>query len=80
MQSLCTFKNIFGKPGKGVHSYRFMGVAVVDYALTILLAIVVTKLTDIPLVISTIICFAVGILFHTIFCVPTQATVFLGLA
>jgi len=80
MEGLCKFKHIFGKPGKGVHSYRFMGVALVDYALTILLAIILTKLTDIPLVISTILCFVIGILLHAVFCVPTQATIFLGLA
>ena len=80
MEGLCKFKNIFGEPGKGVHSHRFMGVAIVDYALTILLAILVTKLTKVPLVISTILCFVMGIVLHALFCVPTQATIFLGLA
>jgi hypothetical protein len=79
MEGLCKFKNIFGEPGKGVHSHRFMGVAIVDYALTILLAILVTKLTKLPLVISTILCFVMGIVLHALFCVPTQATIFLGL-
>lgn len=34
----CPFRNIFGAPGTGAHSYRFMGLAVVDTALTILVA------------------------------------------
>ena len=79
MFSLCDFKNIFGEPGKGVHSIRFMGAALVDYALTILLAMIITKFTKIPLVLSTILCFVIGILLHAIFCVPTQTTKFLGI-
>jgi hypothetical protein len=34
----CPYKNLFGAPGTGAHSYRFMGVAVVDTVLTILVA------------------------------------------
>lgn len=35
---LCKYKDVFGVPGHGVHAYRFLGVAVVDLALTILVA------------------------------------------
>lgn len=35
----CPYKNIFGAPGTGVHSIRFMGVAVADTVLTFLLAV-----------------------------------------
>ena len=28
--SLCQYKDIFGKPGEGAHSYRVANVAVVD--------------------------------------------------
>jgi hypothetical protein len=35
----CPYKHIFGAPGTGAHSYRFMGVAVADTALTFLLAV-----------------------------------------
>ena len=35
----CPYKNIFGAPGTGVHSIRFMGVAVADTVLTFLLAL-----------------------------------------
>lgn len=34
----CPYKNIFGAPGTGPHSIRFMGVAVVDTVLTFMLA------------------------------------------
>ena len=77
--SLCKYKNILGVPGKGVHSLKFLGVALNDYIGTILLAIITTKITEVPLVITTIGWFILGIVLHVIFCVPTQATTFLGL-
>lgn len=73
----CKYKDIFGIPGKGVHSYRFLDTAIFDYIGTIVLAAILTKLTDIPFVISTIIMFVLGILLHHVFCVPTNATRYL---
>lgn len=35
----CPYKNIFGEPGTGAHSIRFMGFAVADTVLTFLLAL-----------------------------------------
>jgi hypothetical protein len=36
--SLCKYKDIFGIPGKGVHSYRFFNIAIVDVFLTLVLS------------------------------------------
>jgi len=33
---LCKYKNALGIPKKGIHSYRFMGVAIADVIMTIL--------------------------------------------
>ena len=55
------YKDIFGEAGKGVHSYRFLNTALVDYLLTILGAILLTYLTDIPLVLTTIGLLVLGI-------------------
>lgn len=33
----CVFKDILGKPGQGIHSYRLFNIAIVDTALTVLL-------------------------------------------
>ena len=35
---LCKYKDIFGKVGKGIHSFRICNIAVVDVLLTILAA------------------------------------------
>jgi len=33
--SLCKYKNYFGEPGKGVHSYRIFNIAMVDVIQTL---------------------------------------------
>ena len=75
----CPYKYLFGVPGKGIHAYKFLDTAIVDYMGTILLAAILTKLTNIPFVISTILMFIIGIVLHALFCVPTGATRYLGI-
>ena len=78
MDCLKRYKDIFGKPNEGIHSYRFMGTAIVDYVDTILLTVIFTYLTNIPLVLSTIIVFVLGIVLHILFGVSTNSTKYLG--
>ena len=73
IMDLCKYSNIFGAPGTGVHSWKFHGTSLVDYFLTIIGAFILTQFTKIPLVITTIIMFILGIIFHYMFCVPTQS-------
>jgi len=73
------YKFMFGVPNKGIHKYKILNTAMFDYFSTILLAFILSKLTKIPLVISTIILFIVGILSHYLFGIKTDATMFLGL-
>jgi len=69
---LCQYKNIFGKVGEGVHSYRIFNIAIVDVLLTVLAAFIVHyfvpkyKVTTILLSL-----FGLGIIMHRIFCVRT---------
>ena len=69
--SLCKYKDIFGKPGKGVHSYRFMNIAVVDVAATLLVAFLIAYFTKRPFLNVSIILFILGIISHRLFCVTT---------
>jgi len=73
------FKNIFGEAGKGVHQYRLLDVALVDYLLTLVLAMLVSKLTGLPLVLSTILMFILAVVLHWLFGLQTSAVRFLGL-
>ena len=73
------YKNIFGEIGKGVHKYRFLNTALIDYTLTILVAILITYFTDIPLVLTTIGLLVLGIILHYLFGVNTNTLKYLGI-
>ena len=73
------YKNIFGKVGEGVHKYRFLNVAVVDYYLTIVFAMFITYITDIPLLLTTTGLLLFSILFHYLFGVQTNTLKYLGI-
>ena len=73
------YKNIFGMPGKGVHSIRFAGTALVDYVLTLLVAIITTFVTNIPLELTTIGWFIIGVVLHILFGVQTSTMKYLNI-
>ena len=79
---LCPFqkyRNIFGEPGKGAHSFRVLDVAIVDYVSTILLAFFLTYVTQIPVELTTIFSFILGIICHILFGVPTNTSQYLDM-
>jgi len=67
----CKYKNIFGEPGKGVHSYRLFNIAIVDVVLTLLIAIIITRYVEINYIYAIIGLIITGILIHRLFCVNT---------
>tara|TARA_B100001248_G_C27382194_1_gene457613 strand:- start:1554 stop:1838 length:285 start_codon:yes stop_codon:yes gene_type:complete len=79
MKYLEKYKYIFGKPKKGAHQYRFLDTAIVDYLLTIIGAIIITYFSGIPLVLTTIFLFILGIVLHILFGLPTNTTRYLGI-
>lgn len=68
---LCKYKDIFGKPNEGVHSYRFMGIAVVDVLATILVAYLLSHYMKFCFWKTLLILFVTGIIMHRLFCVKT---------
>ncbi len=68
---LCQYKNIFGEPGKGVHSYRLFGVAIVDVIFTIIGAYYISKFYQFPFSYTLLSLFILGIILHRLFCVRT---------
>ena len=73
------YKDIFGKPSESIHQYRFLGTAITDYLVTILIAVIITYFTKIPLVLTTIFAFLLGIVLHVIFVVETNTIRYLGI-
>ena len=80
--SICPFKKyseIFGRVDEGIHRFRILDTPVVDFVLTFLLAMLITWLTKIPLVITTLGCFLLGIIIHILFGVNTPVLTWLGI-
>lgn len=70
--NLCKYKNIFGSPNEGVHSYRIFDLAIVDIVGTIIGAYIIYKLTGYNFNKILISLFILGIILHKIFCVNTK--------
>jgi len=69
---LCKYKDLFGKVGKGLHSYRILNIAIVDVLFTVLGAFLIHFFFPK----SNFICillflFISGIILHRLFCVRT---------
>lgn len=70
---LCQYKDMFGKPRTGLHSYRVFDVAVVDVVGTFLLAAAIHYSTGkkYNYWLILIVLFVIGIILHKLFCVDT---------
>jgi len=71
MSGLCKYKDLIGKPGTGVHSIRFMGVAIVDVIVTLVGALLISYFTKKSFFVVAAILFILGIILHRLFCVRT---------
>jgi hypothetical protein len=69
--SLCEYKDIFGKPREGSHSYRVLNIAIVDVFATFLLAGVLSRVMSISIILVFIILVIISIPIHKMFCVDT---------
>jgi hypothetical protein len=73
------YRDLLGIPGKGVHSIRFINTPIVDYVLTLIAAMCTSLFTKVPLVITTIMWFLLGIILHILFGVQTTTLTYLGI-
>ncbi len=69
---LCEYKDIFGKPNQGAHSFRLGNIAIVDVLLTIIAAYFIATYFKLNLMATIGTLFALGIIAHRLFCVRTQ--------
>ena len=79
MFGLDRYKNIFGKPGKGIHRFRIFNIAIVDVLLTLLLAgiVKINFFQNVNYIIILIGTFILGIIMHQLFGVKTTVINFL---
>lgn len=71
---LCKYKDSLGKPNIGIHSYRLGGIAIVDYIMTLAVALFTSYLTKIPLNITTVFWLLLAMFLHWLFCVKTSGS------
>ena len=79
---MCIFKeysNFFGEARTGVHSFRILDAPIVDHFFTILLAMFITYFSKIPLELTIIVCYILGILGHYLFGVQTNTLDYLNI-
>lgn len=73
----CQYKDIFGKPGQGVHSIRIFNIAVVDMLLTIVAAVLIGKYFKLDakgIVWIFIVLLLTSLVVHEALCVETTLT------
>jgi hypothetical protein len=68
---LCKYKNALGEPGKGIHSYRLFGVAIMDVIMTIIGAYIISYFSNYSFIYTLVFLFILGIILHRLFCVKT---------
>ena len=71
MINFCQYKHIFGDPGEGVHRFRVLNIAVVDFILTVFLAYAISYYSGFSLYYVVPMTFLLGIILHRMFCVRT---------
>jgi hypothetical protein len=73
----CIYKDLFGLPNTGIHSYRLLNFAIVDVSLTVMAGVILSYIYKIHLMNGIIIFFILGIILHRLFCVNTKLNVIL---
>jgi hypothetical protein len=68
---LCKYRNALGVPGKGAHSIRLGGVAIVDVMMTLVGAYIIAHYARASLAWTVAGLFLLGIILHRLFCVRT---------
>ena len=69
--NLCQFRNMFGQPRQGIHSYRIYDIAIVDTVLTIILAYLISMYFSYNFWALLIFLLFFSIFIHWLFCVDT---------
>ena len=74
MTFLCKYKHIFGKEREGIHSYRFMDIAIMDVLFTFIGAIIIAYYLKLNIILVFIFLIILGTIIHYLFCVETTIT------
>ncbi len=73
--SLCKYRDVFGKPNEGIHSYRFLGLAIFDVIGMIIIIVILSNYMPYAYIIVPLL----TIIIHKVFCVDTAFNKAIGL-
>ena len=68
---LCKYKDMFGNPNTGIHSYRILNLAIMDIIMTIVGGMILADLFGWNTWYTIAGLFVLGIVLHRVFCVRT---------
>jgi hypothetical protein len=77
MTCLYKYRHIFGKENDGIHSYRLFGIAIIDLAMTILLAFIISYCFNYNFIYIFFLLMLIAIGLHYLFGVNTTINNFL---
>lgn len=77
---LCQFKNAFGLPNQGIHQYRVLGLPIIDFLVTIIIAFFISWIFRLKFWVSLIGIFILGEIVHIMLCVDTAFLRMIGLS
>ncbi len=77
LMDLEKYKDIFGKPREGLHSYRIFDIAIVDLILTIFAAYLLSFYINYDFTLILILLLVMGVILHYIFGVKTTVNKFI---
>lgn len=69
--NLCKYKNMFGEPNTGIHSYRIFNIAFIDVFSTMIFVYIICWFFELPYLPYLAFAFLLGIFAHRMFCVRT---------
>ena len=73
----CQYKDLFGEPNQGLHSYRIFDIAVVDVLSTIFGAFLISWVISQSFILIFIVLIILSVVLHRSFCVDTRVDRFL---
>lgn len=74
------FKDDLGVPGTGLHKFKILDTSMFDYWFTIVLSYIWAYVSGMPLVLSTIMWYVIGLILHILFGVPTKLVKYLNVS
>lgn len=75
--SLCKYHDVFGKEKTGIHSIRFLNVAIVDMLFTMIAACLIALYFDQNVFLVFFCLMILAVLMHRLFCVNSTINTFL---